>query len=339
MGATPWRFKSSPRHQLTCSIQPDIPRRHAAAGYHRRVLAIILSTPAPEIIALRCGRLQLELVPATGGSVASFTRDGQPLFRISTATARQGREPLALAGFPLLPFASRIIGNEFEWQNSKITLAPTVPGEPFAIHGQGWRRAWDLVSASARRCELTLDHPSDCSAENAGDGWPWHYRAELVFELSESALRLSVAVTNLSDSDMPAGLGWHPYIHRGDATLTVRTEGRIRGAGDPAGGRRIPHQGFTSAAIADLDVDHGFYGWNRTAEIDWPARGVSLSITAQPPLDFLLIYTPPGEDYFCVEPVSNLPDAANWQDALANGWRALQPGKTLQAAIELRVRG
>lgn len=300
-----------------------------------------VSARAAGVIGLHRGRLTLELVPVAGGSVASFMLDEKPLFRTCTSTAKQRHEPPALAGFPLVPFASRVQGNSFEWQARRVTLAPNTPGEPFAIHGQGWRRAWKVASITAHNCRLIYEHTAEGSAEDSadGDGWPWHYRAEQVFELSESALRLTLALTNLSDSDMPGGLGWHPYIYRGDAELTVRTQGRIRGLGDPAGERRIRHPGFTSAAVADLHVDHGFYGWDRVAEISWPDRSLSLTMSTQPPLNYLIVYTPPDEDYFCVEPVSHLPDAANWQDDLPNGWHAIKPGATFQATIEVRVHG
>jgi aldose 1-epimerase len=298
-----------------------------------------MSTPAGKEITLYCGRLTLALAPVAGGSVASFLLDGLPLFRTCTPTARRGYEPLALAGFPLVPFASRIQGNGFEWRGGRVNLAPNMPGEPFAIHGHGWRRPWEVASVKEHSCRLKFDHPAAGSAKDAGDGWLWHYRAEQIFELTKSALRLTLALTNLSDSDMPGGLGWHPYIYRGDARLTAQTQGRIRGAGDPAGDRRIRHRGFTSAAVEDLDVDHGFYGWSGTAEISWPARSVSLTLTAAPPLSFLVVYTPPGQDYFCVEPMSHLPDAGNWQDDLPNGWHTIRPGNTLRATIEVHILG
>lgn len=295
--------------------------------------------PAVEEITLRCRRLTLMVVPAAGGSVSSCLFDELPLFRTCTPAARRGYEPLALAGFPLVPFASRMQGNEFEWQGKRVALTPNMPGEPAAIHGHGWRRPWEIALVTEHSCRLKFDHPAGGSAEDADDGWPWHYEAEQIFELTESALRLTLALTNLSDSDMPGGLGWHPYIYRDDARLTGQTEGRIRGAGDPTGERRIPHRGFTSAAVEDLDVDHGFYGWNGTAEITWPARRVGLTLSAAPPLNFLVIYTPPGQNYFCVEPVSHLPDAANWQDDQPNGWHTIRPGDTLRATVEIHISG
>lgn len=295
--------------------------------------------PAVEDITLRCRRLTLTLVPVAGGSVSSFLRDEMPLFRACTPMARHQNEALALAGFPLVPFASRMQGNAFEWQGRRVTLAANMPGEPVAIHGQGWRRSWQVVLANEQTCRLKFEHPAGGSADDIGDGWPWHYGAEQIFELSESALQITLTLTNYSASDMPGGLGWHPYLYRGDARLTVQTQGRIRGAGDPAGYRRIPHGGFSAAEVASLHVDHGFFGWNGTAEIRWPARDACLTINAEPPLDFLVLYTPPGEDYFCVEPVSHLPDAANWQDDLPNGWRSIKPGETLAATIRVHTDG
>jgi len=56
------------------------------------------------------------------------------------------------------------------------------------------------------------------------------------------------------------------------------------------------------------------------------------------PLDHLIVYTPPAAPYFCVEPVSHLPDAANWRDPYPNGWRTVEPGESLCATIGISVR-
>jgi len=52
---------------------------------------------------------------------------------------------------------------------------------------------------------------------------------------------------------------------------------------------------------------------------------------------WLHIYAPPGEDFFCVEPVSHRPDALNAADPAAEGVRVLAPGKSHSIAMTLEV--
>jgi aldose 1-epimerase len=292
-------------------------------------------------IALDWGALQLTLHPDAGGSVAGLRWRGRPVLRCSPPRTCDAGEPLTLAGFPLVPFASRIAANRFAWPSPaspralpgeavrQIHLAPNLPGEALAIHGQSWRAPWKAERTSAGGYRLVYEHRPD--------SWPWRYRAEQTFSPTANGFDLRLRLINTDRTAMPGGIGWHPYFHRGDARLTATVAGRIRGAGDPPGARRIPHAPLEAAGVDALDLDHGFYGWDGIAALEWPGAGLRLTLNAEAPLDFLILYTPPGADHFCVEPVSHLPDAANWQDGLPNGWRAIEPGDALEGIIRLRL--
>jgi aldose 1-epimerase len=84
-------------------------------------------------------------------------------------------------------------------------------------------------------------------------------------------------------------------------------------------------------------VDNGFVGWSRCAVVDWPERAARLVMTATPPLDVLVVYTPSGRQYFCAEPVSHVTDAVNLvaSGRTDTGLRVLEPGETLRAAVTL----
>jgi hypothetical protein len=78
-------------------------------------------------------------------------------------------------------------------------------------------------------------------------------------------------------------------------------------------------------------------GWSRRALIEWPERGARLTMTAEPPLDYLVIFTPRGRRFFCAEPVSHVTDAFNLAAAghPDTGFRVLAPGETLASTIAL----
>ena len=149
-------------------------------------------------------------------------------------------------------------------------------------------------------------------------------------------------VENLGAEAMPLGMGWHPYFPRTPgATLTAdvlemwRADSEVMPLelADPPAGFK-PGQGIRPASVA---LDNCFTGWNGGAVIDWPECGARLTLAAGPPLRFLVVFTPPGKDFFCAEPVSNCTDAFN----LAAGGRgdtgmiALPAGGRARAAMRL----
>jgi aldose 1-epimerase len=98
----------------------------------------------------------------------------------------------------------------------------------------------------------------------------------------------------------------------------------------PAGAN--PATGFD---VREAAFDNVFTGWTRRARITWPDAGRQLEIEAEAPLDFLVLYTPSGEPFFCAEPVSNITDAFNRQgDGTSDtGCFVLAPGEKRSAAV------
>ena len=62
-----------------------------------------------------------------------------------------------------------------------------------------------------------------------------------------------------------------------------------------------------------------------------------LRLTARGPLGTLVVYTPPGETFFCVEPVSHITEAFNLAEAghADTGMLSLAPGGSARAAMSL----
>ncbi|HEX9187496.1 MAG TPA: aldose 1-epimerase, partial [Vicinamibacteria bacterium] len=64
---------------------------------------------------------------------------------------------------------------------------------------------------------------------------------------------------------------------------------------------------------------------------------VRLRLAASPPLRTLVVYTPPGQSFFCAEPVSHITDAFNLADAgrTDTGMLTLAPGESARATFTL----
>ena len=274
----------------------------------------------------------LEFAPETGGAVKSCQYQGHEILR----TAVSHRDPREMSAFPMVPFIGRITNRKFIYQGNRILLNPNMPPEPHAIHGRGWQTPWTMETDQAGA--VWLSHIYD------GDGdWPWAYRAEQRFSALGKTLMITLSLTNTSKTTMPAGLGWHPYFPRTGAVMKADVLAVWSGSG--ADNKGYGPQPLTpeidlrkERPVTDLALDHCFTAGAGDVRLDWPTRGLSLDISASALLRHLTVYVPPGEDYFCVEPVSHAPDAVNSHlPRDKTGLNILQPSETLEAEIAFSV--
>ena len=289
-------------------------------------------------ITLRGHGVALTLAPGLGGAVLRYGdgdgATGRQWLRPALADALAIQDPYGAAAFPLVPYSNRIRHGRFVFQDRAVTLPPNRPPAPHSIHGHGWQAAWQPVRVDAWQAELAYAH--------AADAWPWAYRATETIALEPGRVRLELGLTNESDAPMPAGLGWHPYLLRTPrATVTASVRGLWLVDDDVMPTEHVappptldPGRGL---GVDGAALDNCFTGWDGRAVVEWPEWQAGLVVTAEPPLRCLVLYTPPGRDFFCLEPVSHVTDAIN----LAAGGRrdtglvTLGPGDTLRTAITL----
>ena len=91
-------------------------------------------------------------------------------------------------------------------------------------------------------------------------------------------------------------------------------------------------------ASLPLGLDLCFDGWTGSAEIHWPDQKRGLRLIASPEFGYLVIFTPPGEDFFCVEPVSHCVNAVNLEgsDWGPTGLVDLLPGQSFSASARFQ---
>lgn len=282
-------------------------------------------------VELVVGNSCLGLLPSQGGVVTHWRVDGWDVLRPAVSTSRDPRD---FAGFPLVPFSGRISNGRFRFGGRDIQLNANFPPEPHAIHGQGWQSAWSLSSVNETSATLSLTYD--------GSEWPWSYHAEQVFEPGDGHLKVTLRLANTSDQLMPAGLGWHPYFRLGDARIEADVTA-VWAASDAS----IPDETEALCAetdircvrpVSELNLDNAFSTTTGAVCLRWPTDGKRVRMTSDPLFQTLIVYTPAGEPYFCVEPVSHAPNAVNSpQGAEVTGLHTLPPGETLEGSIELRV--
>jgi aldose 1-epimerase len=280
------------------------------------------------ILELRHGDLRAALDPALGGAMLRLRMGEADLLRTTPAGAEDVRET---ACFPLVPFANRIARGRFAWGGRSATLPVNRPGQAHPLHGDGWLGGWTVEAADAGAATLELTP--------RGSAWPWRYRAAQSVRLDDRGLNLALSVTNLDDAPGPFGLGFHPYFpEAATARLTATTSGVWEAADDLLPVREAAAAPWREgrAVRSETLLDHCHTGWDGSARIELgPDRAVRL--TASRALRWLHVYAPPGEAFFCVEPVSHAPNALNMADPAANGVWTLGPGETAVAWMRIEA--
>lgn len=278
-----------------------------------------------QMVELLCGEARMAICPNRGGGISEFSWQGIDIFRPYSS----GDLPTDLSSFPLVPFCNRIAGGRMQIGSVDHAL-PTGPKEvdaQNAIHGLGWIKPWSSRQLDARTIRLSLSHD--------GSDWPWAFTADQAIALDENGYTHRLSLQNTDDTPMPAGLGLHPYFPRAGAQLKTGAAGYWQSGDD-----LLP----TEHASLDTEpdwfggefFDHCFTGANDCLQIDWYTHRLRIHTSSNLPLTH--VYVPKGDEFFCVEPVSHIPDAVNSPlGAAETGLNILEPGEIMEVECRFEL--
>ncbi len=283
---------------------------------------------------LHCGDLSIGLVGEIGGSVAFFRKAGTDIMRPLSDADRAARNVLGVAMFPMVPYANRITRNRFSFDGRSYTFAMNNPPERYNVHGNGWHLPWTTRRLNDKEIVLRLEHiaPEE----------PYSYCAEQRFTLSPEALTVVTTVENRGDRRMPFGFGQHPWFPPDPDALITFDAGivwLIDEDGVPTGNLPPPPElDFRRPRTVPPDgILNCFGDWTRRAAIQWPSRGLSLTIEAAPIFKHLMVYADPKRPALCLEPQTNAVSAVTMLDDDLNdydlGVTILNPYESMTGAI------
>lgn len=280
------------------------------------------------MLFLRNDRLAVNVSRKGGALTEAMTADGRPFLR----GLKGPFDVRASACYPLVPIGNRVGGNRFRHDGVDYVMRPNTD-EPLYLHGDGWLADWEAERSSETRLRLALDHLEPAHG-------PHRYRAEQEIELDGPSLHMRISVENRGSVALPFGIGLHPFFPNDDAQISFSAGAFWTEAPDrlPRDRQDItPDLDFTRPRGLDgLVLNNAYEGWNGHARIDWPGRGMSLELTADPVFSTLMAYAPANDrSFFCLEPMSHLPNALGVSGSA--GMHVLAPGQTLSGAIRMTL--
>lgn len=272
---------------------------------------------------LAAGEWTMGLAPDRGGAITGLRWRGEDILR----PAREDATDLFLfSSFAMVPYANRIAHGRLDIEGVQARIPANHPDQAHPLHGVGWLRAWTCTATDETSATLAHEHAAD-------EHWPWAYRASQHFLLDAGGLDVSLQVTNLADHAMPASLGFHPYFAT-DGVTSLRFEADGVWMRDA---ECLPTELAPAGALGDWAhgespcrerlIDNSYAGWSGRAHIARPSGDILLIGTNTPVFH---LCAPPGADFFCAEPATAIPDAANRGEA-----RILPPGESFSIAMRI----
>ncbi len=233
-------------------------------------------------------------------------------------------------GTPILfPFPNRIRDGRWTYRGETHQFADSGPGRNH-IHGLVYNRPWQVAAVAAEQdsagCTMTFD---SLDHDEVGEQYPFAFQLVVTYTLRDSSLSLQFSATNVGETDMPMGVGFHPYFAApiapetdpSDCLITVPADaywkldeflptGDVRDVADKydlRAGRSFEGMRFDDVFTQVVLDDDGL----SRCVVDDRGIGLRTVVESDPIFRELVVYTPPGRRSICFEPYTCPTDAPN----------------------------
>jgi aldose 1-epimerase len=232
----------------------------------------------------------------------------------------------------LFPFASRIKDGKYLFNNKQFQLEINEPEKNNALHGLIYNKTFKIIKRSTTNKDATL--VLAYSENEITQGFPYTYKVELTYVLSENNLNLKVSFTNTSQKAFPFTYGWHPYFYSEDlskSSLQFKSYQKVF-----FDDRMITKEIVDSTtdelfSIENKMLDDCFQLDSNTVKFITPSYNLEIVSTIEN--GFLQVYIPPIKNHIAIEPVSGISDSFNNKIGL----KELEPGKSYNAQWQIQI--
>jgi aldose 1-epimerase len=288
------------------------------------------------------------IVPAYGSNLCRFRVGGSSVIDFD----RQLLLARDFTGTPVLyPTPNRVRGGVFRWEGESYRQCKG--GRPVLEHGlahsEPWQEAGPVAEERGARLETWLEFREGAAVF---ESFPFPHRLSLEFLLGPRGVTVTYRIRNLGSREIPFGFGLHPYFMKlsgdsgtwvslpawsvMDATSDLLPTGKLTPVVGTVYDLRKP------VPVGSLDLDHVFTGIRRGrhARIQLRTAGMQIHLEATRDFSHLVLYTPRGERFFCLENQTCSTDAHNLFDrgfAVESGLKTVKPGAEHSGSVTYAI--
>ena len=288
------------------------------------------------MIEIKNDFLSVGILPSIGGALSFLKYKNIDILR---AGKKEEIEANQTAMFPMLPYTSFIQKGHFPYFGITRHVPKNCPFSQYPLHGDVWRSKLQIENQTEDSLLLSYCH-------NKVEGFPFSYKAFIEYKLNNNAFEITFKLENISILPMPFGMGVHPFFKRDTDTLIQFDANKIWFRGDD------PILGHPYTAPSNLDfriakpipangANLSFGSWMGSFKILYPSKNICIDAQADNTFRHLIMYVPKGKDFFCLEPVTNTPDAFNLASLgiVGTGIQSLGPKQASKGKIIFSVKG
>ena len=263
--------------------------------------------------------LEARIAAEAGSNLYSLKMGGTELL---VQPAEWGTTPSLRYGFPVLfPTPNRVRDSKFTFDGQSYNF-PANERTHF-IHGLVHKLPWKAGAASADAKSASMETFLDWDLSQPDFKlFPIKYRLSLRFTLDAHGVKLAFTVDNQDTKRLPFGFAFHPWFQilgsRTDTYLRVPAQQHMEAEGllptgkleDLAG---TPYDLREPVSLEVLKLDDVYWGLAPERIPGYEARdkGIKVSLGGSPEFTHMVVYTPPGKPFFCMENQTCSTDAHN----------------------------
>jgi aldose 1-epimerase len=309
------------------------------------------------MVEIKSNLLTMEFCPELGGSVSKFSyyTDDQR-FALMPSWQPDLTNPESAfnaSSYICAPYPNRIKGANFKFDDKIISITD-IPIE-HALHGYVMTRPWRITATRSNFIKMSFD-----SNDFSNITYPFPFSCTQSYEVIDRTLQACLTITNSGQTEMPAGLCFHPYFASnisGDCIENPILQFNANGV-YPTDNLQVPipngpacglsdEQNFANGREIIAGFDHCFRGWDGKYSIRWPKSRFEVALTAKQKLGHSEISTPlhlvlySTDEKFAVEPQTMMNDGFNRiydPDFNDHGVQVLKSGEHLTLNYSLTVR-
>ena len=259
-------------------------------------------------VILSNGNLQIGILPDLGASLSFMKYKDRDILR-PTDKNTPDLDANSTSMFLMLPFCGRIRGGSFVYWGITRKMKKNQAGIADPIHGDGWKSVWKVTEKTNSSATLKMSHDKE-------NGFPFSYDAEVTYTLTTNGLSVQLKITNNAILPMPCGMGIHPFfVKTKDMELTFPTKMVWAHESDPIFDRPYPTpeawQFSDGKALKTSVFDTCFGGFDGSATLTYPTEKYKVKMTADEQFGHIVLYSPKGKNFVCLEPCTNASNAFN----------------------------
>lgn len=296
-----------------------------------------------QVYELCCGAMTVDVSPAEGMNICRIRIGGHTILDVNPERRASG----GTWGMPVLyPTPNRVSGGAVHFNGE--TLPMIWKGEPLLMHGaarymafqvDGTERGEDYASITA--------HVDFLPGTEAYDYFPFASRLTLTVRVYEDRVQALHTVENLDKKPLGFGLAYHPFfcklgetrIRTGAASYYITDENKLpSGELAPAKGGFDLSGGVSTEA---LNLDHVYTNLpagENSADIYYDQIGLHIALKATPDFSHLVVFTPSGRPFFCLENQTCSTDCHNLSRTCAHtGLQVVAPGESSSGMVTVQA--